>query len=112
MGSMVWDHQDVRVELELPPADEREIVAAFERWWNAREGFGRTRDPFNATYEREPSLRRFIEGWRDSETNASDFKRRGMPHENGERGAYMTARFLSAADRMARRRLIRQGFGE
>lgn len=97
---------------ELTPAPEREIIAAFGRWWDAPEGFGKTRRPGHERYDHTPCLRRFIEGWRDSETNASDFKRRGMPHENGERDAYMTARFLSSADRMARRRLIRQGFGE
>lgn len=110
---MLWDHGSTpEPVVEVPPLTEREIIAHFGKWWDAPDGFGKTRDPGHERYDHTPCLRRFIEGWRDSENHRSDFKRRGMPWDNGERSAYMTARFLSSAERMTRRRLIARTPGE
>jgi hypothetical protein len=94
------------ISSDIPFSTTDEVSEAFSRWWNAPEGFGKSRAEGHERYDYDRCSVRFLEGWRDSERHVSDFKRRSMPHENGERRAYVTARFLSAADRMHRRKLI------
>jgi hypothetical protein len=83
-------------------ATTEEVAEAFGRWWK----HGKTRRSGHESFDYQRCSVRFLEGWRDSENHVSDFKRRGMPHENGERSAYMAARFLSACSRQVKRGLI------
>lgn len=111
MGTMLWDHgrmHEPTEPIEVPPSTTDEVSESFGRWWL----HGKRRRDGHERYDYQRCAVRFLEGWRDSENHVSDFKRRGMPWENGERDAYMTARFLSSADRMMRRKRIERTFGE
>lgn len=99
MGSILWDHGKDRRDFEKRVAARNEVIESFNRWWN----HGRKRNVGHENFIYDLCMDRFIEGWRDSENHASDFKRRGMSHDTGERSAYMSARFLSSASRVGRK---------
>jgi len=81
------------VETFQPEFDEVDVArTSFFRW--TQHG-GKRRWPDHPNLETVWPA--FWQGWRDSRTKASDFKRRGMAAD--ERDAYMSGRFLSSAHR-------------
>lgn len=67
----------------------------FEQWWQN----GRTRLDGHESFERDLCRETFSAGWNDALAGRSDFVRRSLSHATGERSAYMTGRFLAAAQR-------------
>lgn len=71
-------------------------VVRFYQWWE----HGRKRLVNHEVFEQAICEKSFLQGWHDARNHVSDFKRRGMSHDTGERAAYMAGRFLGVAHKV------------